>query len=125
MNQTFMGLYITELGGETGLIGWAVFASAIFEVPVFLLLDRYLKKEVRSMMLCLIFVGMLFAVRWFVMAAADSALQVMAVSRDGSLLYVCGWQRYVCHRSGGIRYLDSDASPLEVCIRSGKYFMNR
>lgn len=44
MNTTFIPLYIKELGGEASLIGWSAFWSSIFEIPVFLLLDRYLKK---------------------------------------------------------------------------------
>lgn len=89
MNHTFIGLYIAELGGQAEMIGWAAFLSSIFEVPVFLLLDRYLKKDVKTMFFCLIFVSLLFAFRWLVMAGADSAAQIMAAQLLHSVTFGC------------------------------------
>lgn len=89
MNHTFIGLYIAELGGQAGMIGWAAFISSIFEIPVFLLLDRYLKRDVKTMMFCLIFVSVLFAVRWLVMAGASSAMQVMVAQLLHSFTFGC------------------------------------
>lgn len=79
MNTTFISLYIRELGGEASLIGWSAFWSSIFEIPVFLLLDRYLKKNSRTMVLCLVVISMLFALRWFLMSGADSAQQIIFI----------------------------------------------
>lgn len=79
MNTTFVALYISELGGNAKLIGWSAFFSSIFEIPVFLLLDRYLKKNVRTMVLCLIVVSVLYALRWLLMSGADHATQVIFI----------------------------------------------
>ncbi|WP_082676285.1 MFS transporter [Shouchella shacheensis] len=77
MNQTFFSLYIDQLGGSVVLIGWAAFLTAIFEAPVFLLLDRFLKKDLKTMMGCLIAVSSLYLLRWILMASATSPLEIM------------------------------------------------
>lgn len=79
INTTFIALYIKELGGEASLIGWSAFWSSIFEIPVFLLLDRYLKKNARTMVLCLVVISMLFALRWLLMSGADTAQQIIFI----------------------------------------------
>ncbi|MFD0960123.1 MFS transporter [Paenibacillus chungangensis] len=79
MNQTFISIYIAELGGNANMMGWAAFLSSVFEIPVFLLLDKYLKRSKATMMLCLVGASLLFAVRWGLMAATNSASGVLAV----------------------------------------------
>ncbi|MCM3629171.1 MFS transporter [Paenibacillus glycanilyticus] len=79
MNTTFIGLYMAELGGHTDLVGWSAFLSSIFEIPVFLLLDRYLSKNTRTMVSCLILVSVLYALRWFLMAGAGDAQQIIFI----------------------------------------------
>ncbi|CAM3295008.1 MFS transporter [Paenibacillus lupini] len=79
MNTTFIGLYMADLGGHTDLIGWSAFLSSIFEIPVFLLLDRYLTKNARTMISCLILVSLLYALRWFLMAGAGDAVQIIFI----------------------------------------------
>ncbi|WP_245700135.1 MFS transporter [Paenibacillus glacialis] len=79
MNSTFVGLYIADLGGNAKLIGWSAFIASIFEIPVFLLLDRYLKKNVRTMVLCLTFVSLLYALRWLLMSGVDTAIQIIFI----------------------------------------------
>jgi len=79
MNSTFVGLYIAELGGNSRMIGWAAFFASIFEIPVFLLLDRYLKKDVRTMVLCLTVVSILYSIRWLLMSSVDTAMQIICI----------------------------------------------
>ncbi len=79
MNSTFVGLYIADLGGNSRMIGWAAFIASIFEIPVFLLLDRYLKKNVRTMVLCLTVVSVLYALRWLLMSSVDNAMQIIFI----------------------------------------------
>ncbi|GLX65810.1 MFS transporter [Paenibacillus glycanilyticus] len=79
MNTTFIGLYMTELGGHTDLVGWSAFLSSIFEIPVFLLLDRYLPRNARTMVSCLILVSALYSLRWFLMAGAGDAQQIIFI----------------------------------------------
>ncbi|OAB42678.1 MFS transporter [Paenibacillus antarcticus] len=79
MNSTFVGLYIADLGGNSKMIGWAAFFASIFEIPVFLLLDRYLKKDVRTMVLCLTVVSLLYSLRWLLMSSVDTAMQIICI----------------------------------------------
>ncbi|MEC0093922.1 MFS transporter [Paenibacillus macquariensis] len=79
MNSTFVGLYIADLGGNSRMIGWAAFFASIFEIPVFLLLDRYLKKDVRTMVLCLTVVSILYSLRWLLMSSVDTAMQIICI----------------------------------------------
>ncbi|GGF87052.1 putative transporter YwbF [Paenibacillus albidus] len=79
MNNTFMSLYITDLGGSTGMIGWAVFLSSILEVGVFILCSRFLKRKVSVLIGWLALVSALFLLRWWLMAGATTPLQVVLI----------------------------------------------
>lgn len=79
MNITFASLYIDQLGGSVVLIGWSAFLTAIFEVPVFLLFDKYLKKRTSTMIGCLVIVSLLFALRWTLMSLATSPVQIIFI----------------------------------------------
>ncbi|NMO94523.1 MFS transporter [Paenibacillus lemnae] len=78
-NNTFMSLYILELGGSTKIVGFAIFMSSIFEVAVFLLCDRYLKRKISVLVACLAVVSLLFALRWLLMAEASSPMEVALI----------------------------------------------
>lgn len=75
-NNTFMSLYILELGGTKQMVGLAIFFSSIFEVVIFILFDRFLKRKINVLVGCLTIVSLLFALRWLLMAEANSALEV-------------------------------------------------
>ncbi|WCT55443.1 MFS transporter [Paenibacillus kyungheensis] len=79
MNSTFVSLYIVELGGTKSMVGWAVFASSIFEAALFLLFDRYLKRNISFMIGWLAIVSLLFTLRWFLMAEATSPWEIIAI----------------------------------------------
>ena len=79
MNQTFVSLYIVELGGSLQLIGYSALLTAIFELPVFLLLDRYLKPNKRIMIALLILISLLFALRWYLMSLATTPMSILYV----------------------------------------------
>lgn len=79
MNQTFVSLYIVELGGSLELVGISALLTAIFELPVFLLLDRYLKPNKRTMIAFLAVVGLLFALRWFLMSLATAPMWLLMI----------------------------------------------
>ncbi|RXZ76579.1 MFS transporter [Paenibacillaceae bacterium] len=79
INLTFLGIYIKDLGGSSTMVGWSAFATAILEVPVFLLLDRYLKKQSSTMLGWLIIIGLLFSFRWLLMSFAVSAIQIIFI----------------------------------------------
>ena len=76
MNNTFVSLYITELGGSKTMIGLAVFLSSILEMAVLLLCDRILKRRISVLLGSLALVSALFFLRWWLMADATTPLQV-------------------------------------------------
>ncbi|HEY2494611.1 MAG TPA: MFS transporter [Paenibacillus sp.] len=79
MNNTFMSLYITELGGSKKMVGLAVFLSSFFEIGVFLLFDRYLNRKISWLVGCLALVSLLFGFRWMLMADATLPIQVALI----------------------------------------------
>ncbi len=87
LNNMFVALYVTDLGGSAWLVGWSVFASAFFEVPVFLLLDRYMRKSLNSMLLLLTVVCGLFAVRWTLMIFVVDAWQIVLIQGMQSITF--------------------------------------
>ncbi|MBS4177960.1 MFS transporter [Lederbergia citrea] len=87
MNQTFISLYIDQLGGSVVLIGWSAFLTAIFEIPVFLLFDRFLKKRTSTMIGCLVFVSLLFVLRWILMSMATSPIQIIFIQMLHSISF--------------------------------------
>jgi len=78
-NNTFMSLYILELGGTTQTVGLAIFFSSVFEVVIFLVLDRFLKRKIHVLVGCLTVVSLLFALRWLLMAEASSPVDVALI----------------------------------------------
>lgn len=78
-NNTFMSLYILELGGTTQTVGLAIFFSSVFEVIIFLVLDRFLKRKIHVLVGCLAVVSLLFALRWLLMAEASSPVHVALI----------------------------------------------
>lgn len=87
MNNTFVSIYMSELGGKSSLIGWSAFSASIFEIPVYLLFDRFLRKDRRSMFFCLAAVSLLYALRWFLMAAATSPYHILFIQALNSITF--------------------------------------
>lgn len=79
INQTFSSLYIKQLGGTEVHIGLNAFIMAIFEIPVFLLLDRYLKRSVKTMLRVIIVVSFIFVLRWFLMSIAVTPVHIISI----------------------------------------------
>lgn len=79
MNSTFVSIYVQELGGSEVSVGWAAFLSAIFEVPIFLLLDRFIRREVRYMIICLSVISVLFSIRWAFMSIASEPVHILLI----------------------------------------------
>ncbi len=79
MNATFVSVYVMKLGGSEVLVGWSWFFAAITEVPVFMLLDRFLKKNTRTMFGLLALISLLFVLRWLLMIAAASPQQIIMI----------------------------------------------
>lgn len=76
-NTTFSGLYIQALGGSPQIVGWSIFATAILEAPVYMLLDRYLTGSTRTMTGLLAGICLLYAARWLLMGSVDDAMAIV------------------------------------------------
>ena len=79
MNSNFISIYISEMGGSEVMVGWSWFIAAALEVPLFMLLDRYLKLTERAMFGVMTIVCGLYALRWLLMGYADTPYQVLAI----------------------------------------------
>ncbi|MHA0856288.1 MFS transporter [Paenibacillus sp. CMAA1364] len=79
MNNTFMSLYIIEIGGTKRIVGFAVFLSSLFEIGMFFLFDRYMKRRISWLLGCLALVSLLFSLRWLLMAEATHPLEIAAI----------------------------------------------
>lgn len=79
INNTFVSIYIQELGGTGISVGLSAFLSSFFEIPVFLLLDRFIKQKTRFMLTCLAVVSLLFSLRWVLMSSAMEPSHIMLI----------------------------------------------
>ncbi|MDR0269303.1 MFS transporter [Paenibacillus sp.] len=79
MNNTFMSLYITELGGSKTMVGLAVFLSSFLEIAVLVLFHRYLKRSLPTLVGCLALVSVLFCIRWLLMASTAHPLEIALI----------------------------------------------
>lgn len=77
LNLTFISIYIHELGGSEVYVGWSWFLAAIIEVPVFILLDRYLRPVAKTMFGLLAAVSVLYTLRWLLMGWATAPMQIV------------------------------------------------
>lgn len=77
VNSTFVSIYIRELGGSDVMVGWGSFLSSFFEIPVFLLLDRLVKKNSRFLLAGLGVVSVLFSLRWLLMSLAAAPIHIL------------------------------------------------
>ncbi|HZG86660.1 MFS transporter [Paenibacillus sp.] len=79
VHALYMSLFLEELGGSPTSIGWSMFAAAVLEVPLFLLLDRWSKPNEQSMLKLLLFAAVVYAVRWALMSVAATPLHVVLI----------------------------------------------
>lgn len=79
MNSIFISVYISGMGGNEVLVGWSWFIAAVLEVPLFLILDKYLKLTERAMFGLMTAVCALYAMRWVLMGLAASPYQVVLI----------------------------------------------
>ncbi len=87
MNGTFMTLYITDLGGSRELVGWAVFSASALEAIFFLIFDRFFRRKLGFMMICLTAVSVLFAVRWYMMSTVTNPTHIIYIQMLHSVTY--------------------------------------
>ncbi|WP_209122234.1 MFS transporter [Alkalihalobacillus sp. BA299] len=69
-NDTYLGIFITELGGKESLIGWAWFTGVVSEAIVFFATAFWFRKF--TPLTFLMISAVLYSVRWYFMGAATS-----------------------------------------------------
>lgn len=74
-NDSFMGLYITELGGSEGLVGMAWFVGVLSEAVIFFLAGYWFKKY--HTLVFIIFAGLLYSVRWFLYGSVTDPMHII------------------------------------------------
>src|SRR5699024_3236372 len=74
-NDSFIGIYIAELGGAENLVGIAWFVGVMSEAAVFALAVFWFRKF--HPVLFIILAGILYAFRWFIYGTIDSPLTVI------------------------------------------------
>lgn len=67
-NDSFIGIYISELGGSEGLVGFAWFIGLISEATVFALAGVWFRKF--HPITFVIFASILYSIRWFIFGGA-------------------------------------------------------
>ncbi|WP_018750473.1 MFS transporter [Paenibacillus sanguinis] len=77
MNEPFLSITLKELGAKESIIGWAMLASALSEIPIFIYLSFYGEKYKELPLL--LFSSLLFGVRFMLMGLTDSVYGVLAI----------------------------------------------
>lgn len=85
MNDAFLTVSLNDLGATEDMIGWAQLASALSEIPIFILLSIYGEK-IKELPL-LVFASLMFATRFLLVSLADSAFEIILVQMLHSLSF--------------------------------------
>ncbi|WP_099157720.1 MFS transporter [Virgibacillus ndiopensis] len=76
-NDSFIGLYIAQLGGSESLIGLAWFVGVISEAAVFAFARFWFRKF--HTLIFIIIAGALYSLRWFIYSAVDDPSYIIAL----------------------------------------------
>jgi len=83
---SFFGIYLKDMGGDNGLLGWAMFISAIFEVPFLLFANRIINRlGTRN---ALVLSGGVMALRWFLLHVIKNPFWVLPVQMLHGLSFI-------------------------------------
>lgn len=74
-NDSFIGIYMTALGAEESLVGWAWFIGVISEALVFAT-ARFWFRRFRPLTFIIV-AGFLYSVRWLLFSVAESPAQIL------------------------------------------------
>lgn len=75
MNDSYMGIYIAELGGSEGLVGWAWFSGVMMEAVVFATARFWFKKF--HSMIFIIAGAAAYSLRWFLYASIEEPIYII------------------------------------------------
>ncbi|WP_047979560.1 MFS transporter [Ornithinibacillus contaminans] len=76
-SDSFIGLYITELGGSEGLVGLAWFVGVASEAVVFALAGLWFRKL--HPLVFIMIAGAIYSIRWFIYGAIDDPIYIIAL----------------------------------------------
>ncbi len=76
-NDSFMGIYITDLGGSEGLVGIAWFIGVISEAAVFAFAGFWFRKY--HPIIFVVIAGTLYSIRWFIYGTATSPFLIISL----------------------------------------------
>lgn len=76
-NDSFIGLYIAQLGGTESLVGVAWFVGVMSEAAIFAFASFWFKKY--HPLVFIIIAGVLYTLRWFLFAVVNSPLQIIGL----------------------------------------------
>ncbi|RFA34172.1 MFS transporter [Virgibacillus dokdonensis] len=76
-NDSFIGLYIEQLGGSEGLVGVAWFVGVLTEALVFATAGYWFRKY--HPLVFVIIAGILYSIRWFIYGAADNPWHIISL----------------------------------------------
>ncbi|WP_379137280.1 MFS transporter [Paenibacillus sp. sgz500958] len=85
MNDAFLTLSLKEMGAGEELVGWALLASALSEIPVFFALSKYGERFKELPLLA--FASLMFALRFLLMAKAEHPGAVIAIQAMHSVSF--------------------------------------
>jgi PPP family 3-phenylpropionic acid transporter len=95
MNDSFLGLYMTQLGASEQMVGLAWAMAALGEAITFGLLYKYLHKVHELAILGV--VGLLYAVRWVLYAAATDPLVLLGLQVSHAVTFAVFWAAAVAY----------------------------
>lgn len=76
-NDSFIGLYIVELGGSEDLVGLAWFVGVASEAAVFALAGYWFRKY--QPLFFVIIAGIIYTVRWFIYSGATEPIHIISL----------------------------------------------
>ncbi len=74
-NDSFLGIYIVEKGGNESFIGWAWFIGVVSEAVIFATATYWFRKYHALTFICI--AGLLFALRWIIMGIIVNPVLVL------------------------------------------------
>ncbi|MGP4066331.1 MFS transporter [Oceanobacillus sp. M65] len=76
-NDSYIGLYISQLGGSEGLVGFAWFTGVLTEALVFATAGIWFRKY--HPLVFIIIAGAIYSVRWFIYATVDNPIHIIGL----------------------------------------------
>lgn len=76
-NDSYIGLYIAQLGGSEGMVGLAWFVGVASEALIFALAGKWFRKY--HTLVFIIFAGVVYSTRWFIYASIEDPIYIIGL----------------------------------------------